>query len=256
MLRLENQSALITGAASDKGIGRAIATAFAIEGASVACFDSDETGCASTVDSILSSGGNAIAIHGDVSSSNAASRAVEATLEAFGKIDILVNNAAIARFRPILEVSEAEWDLHMAVNLKGYFLFSKAAAKAMIKQETKGSIINISSISATLAGEHKVHYCVSKAGVLSLTKGMALELDPYGIRVNAISPGAVETNIVKDTYIQEILDRSRQSSQTRIGTANDIAPAAVFLASNEASFITGADMVADGGLTLGQRLPK
>lgn len=259
MMRFQGKSVLVTGAGSTRGIGRAIAMAFAAEGAHVACFDRNATGCRSTAKAISKAGGSAIAIIGDVSRSVDVRRAIKETIKQHGNLDVLVNNAAIASFKPLIEVTEKEWDRMTAVNLKGYFLFCKEGARHMIASKTQGCIVNVSTIGATLAGENKVHYCASKAGVNLLTRGLALELGPQGIRVNSVSPGAIETDIIRDSAVEQLLAKIPASQRTpigKMGVGGDVAPTVLFLASKEAAFVTGADILVDGGLTAGQRFPQ
>ncbi len=254
---LTGRTALVTGAGSRRGIGRATALALAASGAAVACFDLDRTGVRKTADAIRRTGGRALALPGDASRARDVDRAVAAVVKAWGRLDLLVNNAAVATLKPALDLSEAEWDRMMTVNLKGYFLFCRAAGRRMVAQGA-GSIVNISSISATLSGDHKVGYSASKAGINLLTRGLALELGRHGVRVNSVSPGAIATDIVKDARLRAVFSRIPPHERTplgRAGTGADVAPAVVFLASEHAAFITGADLLVDGGLTAGQRLP-
>ncbi len=259
MKKLQDTVVLVTGAASAKGIGRAIALAMAREGAHIACADINKNGCLQTARLVRKEKAQAIALRADAAKADEVQKAVDSTVAAFGGLDVLINNAGIACFKNLIDLSEEDWDRTFQINSKGYFLFCRAAAKAMIKQGRGGVIINISSISATLAGAMKVHYCASKAAVHMMTQGLALELASAGIRVNEISPGSIETNIIKNAGIREALARIPRVKRTplgRPGTAADIAPAAVFLASDDASFITGANLVIDGGLTAGQPAPQ
>ncbi len=272
--RLRGKVALVTGVASDKGIGRAIALGYARHGASVACVDVDEAGCQATVAMIEAAGQNALALTCEVSDQEQVHRAIAQTVERFGRLDILVNNAGLARFGPLLDVAEDEWDRVMAVNLKGYFLFSQAAARVMIAQRGEahaggrgaespagkvgGCIINISSMSAESADEMKVAYCVSKAGVKMLTQGAAIEWATHRIRVNAIAPGYIDTNIVQDARVRRAVENTDLGAMVplgRCGDAEDVVGAAVFLASSEANYITGVHLLVDGGLSAGNAFP-
>ncbi len=258
-MRFHGKTVLVTGAGSTRGIGRAIAMAFAAEGAQVACFDLKASGCRATVKAITKAGGTAYPIGGDVSCSSDVKRALKETSRHFGALDILVNNAAIVSFKPLIEVTENEWDRMTSVNLKGYFLFCKESAHHMISHGIQGCIVNVSTIGATLAAEKKVHYCASKAGINLLTRGLALELGPKGIRVNSVSPGAIDTNMIHDAAIQKLFDKIPPSQRTplgKIGTGSDVASVVLFLSSPEAAFVTGADILVDGGLTAGQRFPR
>ena len=257
-MRLKGRTALITGVASEKGIGRAVARAFAREGAAVACVDCDGPPCQKLAEELERGGVRALALEAEVADAAQVAQAVATASERLGPIDVLVNNAGFAQFIPFLEVSETQWDRALAVNLKGYFLFAQEVARRMVAQGTKGAIVNVSSISAWLPGEQKVPYCVSKAGVAMLTKGMALELARQGIRVNAVAPGDIDTNIVRDPHTQEFIRTSDLASLVplgRRGKADEVAEAVVFLASAEAAYITGAQIVVDGGLTLNSTRP-
>ncbi|HWP41732.1 MAG TPA: SDR family oxidoreductase, partial [Blastocatellia bacterium] len=194
----------------------------------------------------------------DVSDRKQVRKAVDEVLEAYGRIDILVNNAGFCTFTPFLDIDDGLWDQTMAVNLKGYFICGQEVARHMVKRGGGGKIINISSISAEVSGGEKVHYCVSKAGIKSLTLGMALELARYHINVNAIAPGVIDTNIIKQERIQRLVEYEREHSSIpwgRMGRGEDLAGAAVFLASGESEYITGATILVDGGLSAGSLLP-
>ena len=197
-------------------------------------------------------GGRSIAIVTDVSVSEQVRNMVEKTMEQFGKVDILVNNAAIVHRTPLLEITEEEWDEILSVNLKGNFLCTQAIAKHMVERKY-GKIINISSVTGRGGGSIWMgHYTASKAGIISLTKSYAKELGPYGINVNAIAPGAIDTDQPRrgrtPEQIQQFLEYAAKSAIIgRIGTAQDIANLALFLASDEASFICGETIAIDGG---------
>ena len=255
--RLEGKNALVTGAST--GIGRGIAEAYAAEGAAVACVSRRMETLGPTVEAINASGGRAIAVQADTSNAADVDAAVKQTRDALGGIDILVNNAGFLGFSPIMDVSEELFDRTFAVNVKGYFLFAKAVAKAMIDDGRKGSIINITSISAEQCGELKVHYCASNAARKMLTKGLALELAEHGIRVNAVAPGDIESDIVRDPKIQHIVDTNdfgKFAPLGRRGRPDDIAGACVFLATDEAAYITGASLLIDGGAFSGVYFPE
>ena len=257
-MKLEGKVALITGAGSERGIGRAVACGLAREGARVATADIDAQAVECTAGLICASGGVALPIVVDVSDRAQVRLAIASALAKFGRLDILVNNAGFCTLTPFLEIDDALWERTMAVNLKGYFLCAQEAARHMIARGGGGKIVNISSISAEVSGEQKVHYCVSKAGIKSLTLGMALELARYRINVNAIAPGSIDTDIVKQPHIQPIIDREREHSSVpwgRIGCGEDIVGAVVFLASDDAEYITGATILVDGGMMAGGLLP-
>lgn len=247
--------ALVTGVASPIGIGRAIIRGFAAAGAAVAGCDVDEGLLAEAALELP----DAFLRKVDVRDTAQVSAFVSDTAAHFGGIDILVNNAAVAPFRAIVDLDEATWDLTFDTNVKGYFLFAQAVARQMIDQGQGGSIVNISSVSVHESGQHKAHYCASKAAVGSLTKGLALELGRSGIRVNAVEPGAVDTLIVKDDYLSGLLsawDEDPGLPINRIAKAEDMVGAALFLCSDAAAYITGASILVDGGGFAGGLLPE
>lgn len=244
--RLTGMVAIVTGAS--RGIGRAIALRFAEEGARVVVnFTANADLAAEVVREIESAGGEAEAVQADVSSSADVKRLVDETMARFGRIDVLVNNAGVMFTKPMLDVTEDEWDRTIDVNLKGAYLCSKAVVPIMIDQ-SGGSIVNMSSNSGLYhpSAMRFTEYVVSKAGLNGLTKAMALWCGPY-VRVNAICPGWIRTDMVEDIepeVKQRILD---ETALARWGTPRDIADSAVFLASSEASFITGELLIVAGG---------
>jgi NAD(P)-dependent dehydrogenase (short-subunit alcohol dehydrogenase family) len=251
-MRLTDKVALITGGTS--GIGKATAILFAKEGAKVAITGrSNERGAAVT-DQIVQNAGSAIFVRADVSISDDCQRAVAQTLEAFGRLDILFNNAGVFYPQTALECSENEWDEQIDVNLKGTFLMSKFALPSMIAQG-HGVIINNSSGWGIVGGDHAVAYCASKGGVVLMTKAMAIDHGRQGIRVNCICPGDVETPMLpadakmRGLSWQSYLEDCNKRPMGRIGTPEEIAKAALFLASDDSSFMTGAALVVDGGGT-------
>jgi len=242
---LDGRIAIVTGAS--RGIGRAIAERFAAEGASVVVnYVAGSKAADEVVAGITAAGGTAVAIKADVSKRASVDELVAATLARFGRIDILVNNAGVMITKPVLETSEDDWDLTIDINLKGAYLCSKAVAPVMIKQGA-GTIINMSSNSGLYhpSAMKWTEYVVSKAGMNGLTKAMALALGPQ-IRINAICPGWIRTDMVEaiDPAVQRILD---ETALGRWGTPGDIAASAVFLASDEAAFITGELLIVAGG---------
>ena len=253
MFSLKNKVALVTGAR--RGIGRGIALALAEVGAKVVVTDIDEKECQEVVKEIEKSGGEAIAKKVDVTNKKEVEEAVKAAIDKFGKLDILVNNAGIAPFKPFLELTEEDWDKVLDINLKGYFLSAQAVAKEMVKQKW-GRIINIASVAMGQQGigfSTLVHYVASKGGVAGMTEALAVELAPYGINVNAISPGLIETKMVEPIMSDPVAREGilKRVPKGRVGQPKDIAQAVVFLASEEADYITGAILVVDGGWLAG-----
>jgi NAD(P)-dependent dehydrogenase (short-subunit alcohol dehydrogenase family) len=249
-MRLENKVALITGGTS--GIGEATAILFAKEGARVAITGRNEPRGCDIADKIIRDGGQAIFIRTDVRSAEQCVQAVNETLRAYGSLDILFNNAGVFFPHTTVECTEEEWDLQMDVNLKGTFLMSKAALPSMIERR-RGVIVNNSSGWGIAGGDSAVAYCASKGGVVLLTKAMAIDHGPQGIRVNCVCPGDVDTPMLPEdarmrglkweTYLAGCANRPLG----RIGTTGEIAKAVLFLASDDSSFMTGAALVVDGG---------
>jgi len=251
-MRLANKVALITGGTS--GIGAATAILFAEEGARVAISGRNETRGHAVVEKILESGGRAIFVRTDVRRANECDRAVQESVNTFGGLDILFNNAGVFYPHTIVNCTEEEWDLQIDINLKGTFLMSKFALPHMIRRG-RGVIVNNSSGWGIAGGDSAVAYCASKGGVVLLTKAMAIDHGGQGIRVNCICPGDVDTPMLPedarlrglkwDDYLAGCANRPLG----RIGTADEIAKAVLFLASDDSSFMTGAALVVDGGGT-------
>jgi len=251
MLRLKDKVAIVTGAG--KGIGWGIAKVFSEEGAKVVVVDWDEEAGEKSAEEIRQSGGDAIFVHCDVSNEEQVKAMVQATIEKYGRIDVLVNNAGIGVYKSVLEATSDDWDRCLAVNLKGVFLCSKYAIPHMQKVG-KGAIINISSVHSHATVNGVAPYAASKGGITALTRNMAIDYGPT-IRVNSIAPGWVLTPLIQsifdgydDPAAQRRLVEQRQVMK-RIGQPEDIGYAAAFLASDEASFITGTQLFVDGGLT-------
>jgi NAD(P)-dependent dehydrogenase (short-subunit alcohol dehydrogenase family) len=249
-MRLENKVALITGGTS--GIGEATAVLFAQEGAKVTFTGRDEKRGNAVVEKIVNEGSRAIFIRSDVRKAAECRHAVEETLRVFEGLDILFNNAGVFYPHTILDCSEEEWDLQMDVNLKGTFLMCKAALPHMIEQRC-GVIVNNSSGWGIAGGDAAVAYCASKGGVVLLTKAMAIDHGRQGIRVNCICPGDVDTPMLPEDarmrglQWEDYLAGCANRPMGRIGTTGEIAKAALFLASDDSSFMTGATLVVDGG---------
>jgi NAD(P)-dependent dehydrogenase (short-subunit alcohol dehydrogenase family) len=249
-MRLQDKVALITGGTS--GIGEATAILFAKEGAKIAITGRNETRGNAVTEQITRNGGHAVFISSDVRKSSDCRLAVDEILRAFGHIDILFNNAGVFYPHTTLDCSEEEWDEQIDINLKGTFLMSKAVLPHMI-QRLSGVIINNSSGWGIVGGDAAVAYCASKGGVVLLTKAMAIDHGRQGIRVNCICPGDVDTPMLpEDARMrgmkwENYLAGCANRPLGRIGTADEIAKAALFLASDDSSFMTGAALVVDGG---------
>jgi 3-oxoacyl-[acyl-carrier protein] reductase len=254
-MKLENKIAIITGAGG--GIGRATALRFAAEGACVAAADVAEDGVRETIELITQKGGSAIPIVGDVSQRSGAQAIVGATLDAYGRVDILVNNAGITRDGLTVRIKDSEvkamsddqWDSVLNVNLKGTWLMAQAAAVPMIRQNS-GRIINTASVAA-LGNVGQANYSASKAGVIGLTHTLALEWARYNILVNCVAPGGVKTKMT-----EAIPEKVMEGIIARIPLARFADPAEIssvhtFLASDDASFITGQVIFVDGGASVG-----
>jgi len=244
--RLAGKVAIVTG--SSRGIGKAIAERFAAEGAKVTVNWADrERDAKAVVDGINSRGGEALSIGADVSSSADVKKLVRTTMDRFGRIDILVNNAGVMVGKPVLETTEEDWDRTIDVNLKGAYLCSKEVAPIMLGQEA-GKIIMMSSNSGLYhpSAMKFTEYVVSKAGMNGLTKALALALGPH-ITVNAICPGWIKTDMIADTDPEVEQRILAETALRRWGTTDDVAGAAVFLASSEADFITGELLIVAGG---------
>lgn len=249
-MRLADRVAIVTGGGS--GIGRAISLRFAEEGASLVVVDLLQDRADETARLIQAAGGKAIAIGADVSSESAMLDMAEQAVRAFDRIDILVNNAGLSRGADILTIDEATWDLNFNVVLKGPYLASKSVLGGMLERGS-GVILNIASVNG-LTGIGEEPYSAAKAGLLNLTQNMAVRYGPKGVRVNAIAPGSIRTPIWDKTIKEHpgVFERVTQLYPLgRVGTPEDVAGAALFLASDDASWITGTTLVVDGGLLAG-----
>jgi NAD(P)-dependent dehydrogenase (short-subunit alcohol dehydrogenase family) len=247
-MNLTNKIAIVTGGA--RGIGLAIAKRYVAEGASVVIADIDEAAGVAAAGAL---GAQCRFLAADVGEARNAEHLVAETCRLFGRLDILVNNAAIVHGADFLDIAEADFDRVLRVNLKGAFLVGQAAARRMVADgragAPAGTIINMSSINAVVAIGNQVPYCVAKGGIDQLTKVMALSLAPHGIRVNAIGPGSIMTDILKAVATDREAKRRIliRTPLGRIGEADEIASIAVFLACADSSYITGQTIYADGG---------
>ncbi|MGA2090118.1 MAG: 3-oxoacyl-[acyl-carrier-protein] reductase [Endomicrobiales bacterium] len=245
-MQLKDQVAIITG--SGQGIGRAIAEAFAREGASIVISDINAQLSQKTADEIkLKYGVETLSVDGNVAALADCDRLVQKTLDKFSKINILINNAGITRDNLILRMSEAEWDSVISVNLKGVFNCTKAACKVMIKQRA-GRIVNIASVVGLMGNAGQANYSASKGGVIALTKTCAREFSSRNINVNAIAPGFIQTAMTEALSDEQKKKLADQIPLGRLGTAEDVAQAAVFLCTNASAYITGEILSVNGGL--------
>jgi len=250
--RLSGKVALITGGGT--GIGRAIALAFAREGASVAVAGRRLEKLREVISEIQKQGGAGLAMECDVSRAKDVERAVKGTVERFGRLNVLVNNAGALHVSTVEEIGEEEWDRVMAVNVKGPFLMSRAVLPEFRKCGG-GAIVNIGSVLGLVAMKDRAAYCASKGGVTMLTKAMAIDHGHENIRVNCICPSIVETELVKGLFDASEQGEARRKGRLaliplgRFGQPADVAEMAVFLASEESSWLTGAAIPLDGGLT-------
>jgi 3-oxoacyl-[acyl-carrier protein] reductase len=250
MERLTGRVALITGGGS--GIGRDIALLFAQNGATVAVVDINETAIQEVVAEITAGGNRALAIRCDVTRPDQVKAAVEATVDRFNELQILVNNAGICPLRSFEDISLEEWHNVLAVNLTGPFLFSQAALPYLRRAGSKGRIINMGSVAGQIGGIMVgAHYTVSKGGLMALTRQLAKVLAPARATVNSISPGTTDTALTQAWPAETRASLVKQIPLGRLGESRDVANVALFLASDEAEFITGATINVNGGLFIG-----
>lgn len=249
-MRLANKAAIVTGGGG--GIGRATALAFAAEGARVAVVDIDAAAAEATVAQIRSVGGTAVALPADVASEADIQRVVAATREAFGTIDVVFNNAGIIRRTTVTELTVEEWDRVFAVNVRSIFLMCKHVVPIMAA-DGGGSIINTGSGWGLKGGGRAVSYCASKGAVVNLTRALAIDHGPQGIRVNSVNPGDVNTDMLRNEAsqlqqdAQSFLAEAADRPLGRMGEPAEIAAAVVWLASDESSYVTGTALSVDGG---------
>ncbi len=249
-MRLVDKVVIVTGSA--RGIGKAIAVRCAREGACVVIADLRDEQGQTTAQEIEQSGGQAMFVHCDVSRKPEVETLVLKTVAAWGRIDVLVNDAGVCPFWDFTSMPEEIWDKALDTNLKGMFLCSQAAANSMIEKGIRGRIINISSISSIVGGAQQAHYCSSKAGINLLTASTAISLGRYGINCNAILPGPIETDINRDD-LADLEKRNYFINRTplgRIGQPEDIAGPVIFFATEDSAWCTGSTLVCDGGILI------
>jgi 3-oxoacyl-[acyl-carrier protein] reductase len=237
----------VTGAA--QGLGRCIAQTLAAAGAKVACIDINAESLADTVAGIRSAGGSAEPLACDVTQSDRVGEVVDQVVAMWGKLDVLVNNAGVTRDNVLIRMKDEQWDLVLNINLRGTFLFTRAAARPMMKARG-GRIINVASVSGLMGNPGQVNYSASKAGVIGLTRTVACELASRNITVNAVAPGFIATDMTAKLGEELIQQVRKQIPLGRLGEPQDVADAVLFLASDAASFITGHILTIDGGLTV------
>lgn len=244
---LTGRTAIVTGAA--RGLGRCIAQTLAAAGAQVACVDINAESLSDTVAAIRGAGGTAEPLACDVTDSGGVGEVVDDVIKRWGKLDILVNNAGITRDNVIVRMKDDQWDSVININLKGTFLFTRAAARPMMKSRS-GRIINIASVSGLMGNPGQVNYSASKAGVIGLTRTVSRELAGRNVTVNAVAPGFIATDMTS-ALGEDILTQVRKEIPLgRLGEPQDVADAVLYLASDAASFITGHILTIDGGLTV------
>ena len=248
--RFEDKAVLVTGASS--GIGAAEARAFGEAGAQVMVSGLDEAGSRATAEAITAAGGEAGHLHGDLADRDICRRLFDESLSYLGRLDVLVNNAGLSRRGTVEDLSDDDWDLTLAVDLSAVFFMSRAAIPVM-KRQGGGAIVNTASELAIVATRNQAAYCAAKAGVLQFTKAMALDHARDGIRINAVCPGPVDTPLLasgREDREAALIAIAEETPMGRLGRPEEIAAAILFLASDDASFMTGAAMVVDGGISI------
>jgi NAD(P)-dependent dehydrogenase (short-subunit alcohol dehydrogenase family) len=246
---LQDKVVLITGAA--KGIGRAMALAFAKQGSSLVLFDLDAAGLSQLEQRLCEQGVQVMSVVGSVTAPEDVQRAVMAAIQAHGRVDILLNNAGISMNKPSIDLTPEDWRRTIDIDLTGVFFCCQAAARQMIKQGS-GVIISTASMYGVVAAANRTAYCSAKAGVVALTKSLAVEWAPYGIRVNALCPGYIETDLVREIIAAGGMDREEIEAripQGQLGSPEQMADVALFMASEVSAYMTGHALLADGGWT-------
>lgn len=244
---LDGKTAIVTGAA--RGIGRAIAEQLATEGADLALCDLNDEWLADTAAAVEALGRKAVCLGVDVSDATAVTETVSKVVEAFGRFDILVNNAGITQDGLLVRMSEEQWDAVISVNLKGTFLFTKAAARPLMKQKS-GAIVNIASIIGLIGNAGQCNYAASKAGVIALTKSTAKELAARNVRVNAVAPGFIKSKMT-EALSEDVQQKMLAAIPTgRFGDPQDIANVVSFLVSDASSYMTGQVLTVSGGMVM------
>jgi 3-oxoacyl-[acyl-carrier protein] reductase len=241
----KDKVAVITGAS--RGIGRSIALTLAAKGAVIVAVDMDQASTDAVVVELKAAGAKALGVVGNVTVTQDVERMVEAAVEAFGRVDILVNNAGITRDGLLVRMKDEDWDAVLTVNLKGAFLCTRAASKVMAKQRY-GRIINIASIVGQMGNAGQANYCASKAGLIGLTKSNARELAKRSVTVNAVAPGFIATAMTDALSDKVKAELAAQIPMEKLGSADDIANAVVFLASEQSGYITGHVLAVNGGM--------
>lgn len=241
----KNKIAVITGAS--RGIGRSISLALSAAGATIVAMDMDQNATDAVVAEIKAAGGKALAVVGNVTVPEDAEKMIETAMTEYGRVDILVNNAGITRDGIFLRMKEEDWDAVLTVNLKGAFLCSRAAFKVMSKQRY-GRIINIASVVGQMGNAGQANYCASKAGLIGLTKSNARELAKRNVTVNAVAPGFIATAMTDALSDKVKAELTAQIPLERLGTAEDIAHAVLFLAAENSGYITGHVLSVNGGM--------
>ncbi|MFO0980386.1 MAG: SDR family NAD(P)-dependent oxidoreductase [Planctomycetota bacterium] len=249
-MRFKDRVVIVSGAS--RGIGRAVAIGFGSEGARVVVnHPGEEQQAREVVAAIEARGGAALAIRADVAAKRETDALVRATLDRFGHIDVLINNAGICPFAEFLQIDEALWDRVTGVNLRGVFFLTQAVARVMVERKAGGRIVTVSSISALVGGALQTHYTPTKAAVRSLMQSLAIVLGPHGITCNSVLPGTILTDINRAHFAEHPDERAhfeRRIPVGRLGAPEDLVGAILFLASGEAAYVNGAELLVDGGL--------